>query len=586
MENIRAAIERENYMEAFDLLREYLAGNPTYTDTIAILEASIYMGLEDFREALPCIQEGLRINPSSHELYFMLGMVYEAFSEYHKAYLCYENALFYCEDQQEDHAVIHEHFLAFIERTGVIVPKASIIILNYNQLTYTKNCITSIREFCPSSAYEIICIDNASLESPEEWLSAQPDIKYQINRENLGFAGGCNVGIRMAEPGNDIFLLNNDTLLTKNALFWLRMGLYEEENIGAAGAVSNCAYRQYVVTPNVHSLSDYLDFGFKNNVPVEQPLSYRPLLIGFAMLIKHTAFEKVGFLDERFFPGNYEDNDYCTRLILNDFKLVVCQNSFIFHIGNAGFNELEKQTSTDECDRAMELNCEHYIEKWHLRPNYSFFCRTELIDLMEPEDRFSAINCLDIGCACGATLLEIQNRYPNAGIYGIELDPYSAEFASHLANVVQGNIETMDFPFVLSFDYIFLGDILEHLVDPGALLKKLKSHLSEKGVIVTSIPNILHYSAIGRILTGSFAYSDAGVLDRTHLRFFTLYDSANLLLSSGYEIINFQEIIDKPGKDFSAMNTLLEGLASIPGVVDKKQFYALQYIFKAKPIPD
>lgn len=584
MENIRAAIEYGNYTEAFELLREYLTTTPAYTDTVAILEASIYMGLEAFKEALPCIQEGLRFNPSNHELYFMLGMVYEAFSQYHQAYLCYENALFYCRNSQEDYAVIHERFLYFMEQTGVTVPKASIIILNYNQLTFTQNCITSIREFCPSSAYEIICVDNASLENPEEWFKAQPDIKYQINRENLGFAGGCNVGIRMAEPGNDIFLLNNDTLLTQNALFWLRMGLYEKENIGAAGAVSNCAYRQQVITPDIHSLSDCLSFGYKNNVPMEQPLSYRPLLIGFAILIKHTAFEKVGFLDERFFPGNYEDNDYCTRLILNDFKLVVCQNSFIFHIGNAGFEELEKQNPADHSNRNMEQNCGRYMEKWHLRPHYSFFCRTELIDMMDPEDRFRPIHCLDIGCACGATLLEIQNRYPHAEIYGIELDPYSAEFASHLANVVQGNIETMDFPFDLSFDYIFLGDVLEHLVDPGALLKRMKAHLSERGVIITSIPNILHYSAIGQILMGSFSYSDIGVLDRTHLRFFTLYDSINLLSSSGYEIINFHETTDKPDGDCSSVNTLLEGLASIPGVVDKKQFYALQYIFKAKPL--
>lgn len=582
MENIRAAIERENYTEAFDLLREYLTGNPTYTDTIAILEASIYMGLEDFPEALPCIQEGLRINPSNHELYFMLGMVYEAFSEYHKAYLCYENALFYCQNQQEDYAVIHEHFLAFIEQTGVTVPKTSIIILNYNQLTYTKNCITSIREFCPSSAYEIICIDNASFESPEEWLSAQPDIKYQISHENLGFAGGCNVGIRMAESGNDIFLLNNDTLLTQNALFWLRMGLYEEENIGAAGAVSNCASGQQADVPDLHSLSECLDYGFKNNVPMEYPLYYRTLLIGFAMLIKRTAFEKVGFLDERFFPGYYEDNDYSTRLILNDFKLAVCKNSFILHISGAGFSELKK-ISVDDSSKIMKINCKRYIDKWNLKPDYSFFCRTELIDLMDPEDRFKTINCLDIGCACGATLLEIQNRYPCAKIYGIELDPSSAEFASHIAKVVQGNVETMDFPFDLSFDYIFLGDILEHLVEPGRLLQKLKTHLSENGVIITSIPNILHYSAIGAILTGSFAYSDAGVLDRTHLRFFTMYDSANLLLSSGYEIIDLQRAIHKPDEETSPINAFIEALTSIPDVVNKEQFYVVQYIYKAKP---
>lgn len=584
MVDIKNAIAQENYIEAFELLKKYLTDNPSYTDTVAVLEASIYIGLDDLEGALSCIQEGLRINPSNYELYFMMGIVYETLNKFHKAYLCYENAIFYSRNCHDDQTAVQEHFLDFIERTGTVVPKASIIILNYNQLTYTINCVTSIRNFCPSSAYELICVDNASLESPEEWLQAQPDIKYQINHENLGFSGGCNVGIRMAEPGNDIFLLNNDTLLTENALFWLRMGLYEKEEIGACGAVSNFVGNRQLVPVTFQSFEECLNYGYTHNIPIEQPLSYRTMLVGFAMLIKHTAFEKTGLLDERFFPGNYEDNDYSTRLILNDFKLVVCKNSFIYHIGNAGFAKLKQQDSSDEHDNAMEVNLGRYMKKWNLRPHYSFCCRTELIELMDGNDRLKPINCLDIGCACGATLLEIQNLYPNARLYGIELDPYSADFASHIATVVQGNVETMDFPFDISFDYIFLGDILEHLVEPGQLLQKLKAHLSWQGVIITSIPNILHYSAIGQILMGSFAYSAVGVLDRTHLRFFTLYDSANLLSSAGYEIMDLRKLKDKPDKEFSSMNTLLDGLAAIPGVVDKEQFYVTQYIYKAKPI--
>lgn len=203
---------------------------------------------------------------------------------------------------------------------------------------------------------------------------------------------------------------------------------------------------------------------------------------------------------------------------------------------------------------------------------------------MTPEDKSNAINCLDIGCACGATLLEIKNRYPSANLYGIELDPHSAAFASHIATVVQGNVETMDFPFDVSFDYIILGDVLEHLVEPRQLLRRLKSHLSDRGVIITSIHNVLHFSAIGQILMGSFTYTDSGVLDRTQLRFFTLYDSAHLLQDSGYEIMTLQKLIERHDEDFTAMNNLLNCLASIPNVVDKEQFYVTQYIYKVKPV--
>ena len=88
------------------------------------------------------------------------------------------------------------------------------------------------------------------------------------------------------------------------------------------------------------------------------------MLIGFAILIKHTAFEKTGLLDKRFFPGNYEDNDYCTRLIFNDYKLVLCKNSFIYHIGNAGFSTLEEQNQDSgySYSNLMEINCHRYME--------------------------------------------------------------------------------------------------------------------------------------------------------------------------------------------------------------------------------
>lgn len=489
MDNIKSAIERQNYIEAFELLKEYVSIHPTFTDTIAILEASIYIGLDDFHAALPCIQEGLKYNPANHELYFMLGIAYEAFFQCHKAYLCFENALFYCKDNVTDYSVIEEHFLRFKNQTGTLVPKASIIILNFNQLAYTKNCITSIRKLCPPSAYEIICVDNGSLESPEEWLKAQPDIKYQINHENLGFAGGCNVGIRLAEPDNDIFLLNNDTLLTENALFWLRMGLYEKEEIGASGAVSNCASNRQAVTENFQSLSECLDYGFTHNIPMDQPLSYRITLIGFAMLIKRCALNKTGLLDERFYPGNFEDNDYCTRLILNNYKLVVCKNSFIYHFGSAGFSMLKEHIPTENYKSTLDINRNLYIDKWHINPQNCFLWHAELIDLMNPNDKTKAINCLDIGCACGATLLEIKNHYPNAEIYGIESDLCHADFASHIATVALGNIETMDFPFDVLFDYIFLEDIPEHLTDPEPLLTKLKPHLSKQGIIITRNAN-------------------------------------------------------------------------------------------------
>ena len=87
----------------------------------------------------------------------------------------------------------------------------------------TQKCIESLRSNLLSDSYEIIVVDNASTDGVTSWLEMQPDIKLIKSDVNLGFPKGCNVGINASTPDNDIFLLNNDTRITPNALFWLRM---------------------------------------------------------------------------------------------------------------------------------------------------------------------------------------------------------------------------------------------------------------------------------------------------------------------------------------------------------------------------
>ncbi|EKC64068.1 glycosyl transferase family 2 [human gut metagenome] len=82
-------------------------------------------------------------------------------------------------------------------------------------------------------------VDNASTDGTLEWLQEQKDMTLVSNQENKGFPAGCNQGIKAAEPENDILLLNNDTIVLPNSIFWLRMGLYEEERIGTTGSMSN-----------------------------------------------------------------------------------------------------------------------------------------------------------------------------------------------------------------------------------------------------------------------------------------------------------------------------------------------------------
>ncbi|MBQ7557356.1 MAG: glycosyltransferase, partial [Lachnospiraceae bacterium] len=110
------------------------------------------------------------------------------------------------------------------------LPPFSIIILNRNCRRELAECIQSIRDTVSSPDYEIIVVDNASNDGAREWLREQRDVRLIENSVNKSFSEGNNQGIRAAAPGNDVMLLNNDTVLFPGAIDALRRGLYARPN--------------------------------------------------------------------------------------------------------------------------------------------------------------------------------------------------------------------------------------------------------------------------------------------------------------------------------------------------------------------
>lgn len=137
---------------------------------------------------------------------------------------------------------------------------------------------------------------------------------------------------------------------------------------------------------------------------------------------------------------------------------------------------------------------------------------------------------LEIGCGSGGTLRMLRSEQPIIRAVGFELDPDAAEHARSVFDTVYvGNAETMPLPDE-RFDLILALDVLEHLVDPWRMARRLRALLSPGGTIIASIPNVGHYSVIWPLFRGHWQYTDLGLLDRTHLRFFT-EESARALLS-------------------------------------------------------
>jgi 2-polyprenyl-3-methyl-5-hydroxy-6-metoxy-1,4-benzoquinol methylase len=166
-----------------------------------------------------------------------------------------------------------------------------------------------------------------------------------------------------------------------------------------------------------------------------------------------------------------------------------------------------------------------------LEESYYANRRPEVVALVPPSTK----KLLDVGCGYGALGADAR-RLGVREIYGIELFADAGRIAKATFDAVAvGDIESMQIPWS-GFDCIVCADVLEHTRDPWAVLRKLKNSLAVNGVIVASIPNVAHISVVLKILMDRFEYEDSGILDRTHLRFFTKHTIEQLFSSTGFTI--------------------------------------------------
>jgi SAM-dependent methyltransferase len=157
-----------------------------------------------------------------------------------------------------------------------------------------------------------------------------------------------------------------------------------------------------------------------------------------------------------------------------------------------------------------------------------------VLGLVEPGSRV-----LEFGCATGYMSEALRSRL-SAYVVGVELDAEAARLAEARADrVLAGDAEELDLEAELGgerFDAILFADVLEHLRDPAALLKRVRPLVDEGGVVIASIPNVAHAAVRLALLGGSFRYREQGLLDESHLRFFTREGVQDLFEGSGYLI--------------------------------------------------
>lgn len=206
------------------------------------------------------------------------------------------------------------------------------------------------------------------------------------------------------------------------------------------------------------------------------------------------------------------------------------------------------------------------------RGDYFGNVRREILPLLPAR----SARVLELGCGRGDTLafLKREGRCGWAG--GVELFPDAAAVARARVDwLLEGDVERLELDLPAeSLDVVLCLDVLEHLVDPWRMIRRLSALVRPGGAVVASIPNVRHARVVFPLLFGgSFQYANQGLLDRTHLRFFTRHSAVELLECGGLRVDAVHETGFEPGTRARVIDALT--LSAL------RPLFTLQYVLRA-----
>lgn len=223
----------------------------------------------------------------------------------------------------------------------------------------------------------------------------------------------------------------------------------------------------------------------------------------------------------------------------------------------------------------MNDHYEDQAQRYAAKPEgYYELSRPEMLKFV-PE---SARSVLEVGCSSGAFGALVKSRQ-DCEVWGIEPNSDAAKLAStRLDKVISGTFQA-EMPELKGrlFDCIVFNDVLEHVPNPEKILEDSKKYLTSTGLVVASIPNILHFYQIVEILYHQdWRYREDGIMDNTHLRFFTRRSIVRTFETSGFQVLKIGGINASYGLKYRIANLILAG--------HLKDWKYVQFAVQARPI--
>jgi len=258
------------------------------------------------------------------------------------------------------------HITAIKPKVKHAQPVATILILTCNGWNYTKKCIDSIKKNT-NTPYKILVIDNASSDKTVKELRKDPSIFHIENSYNLGFSKGFNIGLMLIDTPYFV-LSNSDVVVTENWLTTMIEHIKLDKDLMLLGPRTN-----FITGPQKIKNVPYKDeteleaYAESRLMYRSEPITYFPRIVFFFTLFKSEVLRKVGYLDEIYGKGNFEDDDYCMRVAAQKLKSAYDNTVFIHHYGSTSFNK-----DMVEFRAILNKNKELFLQKWNLTEYYCY----------------------------------------------------------------------------------------------------------------------------------------------------------------------------------------------------------------------
>lgn len=461
--------------------------------------------------------------------------------------------------------------------------KTCAIIVTYNP---SHDFESNLKEISKVADHVVVVDNNSTDKWPLSTCSEIKNLTLIENRYNLGIATALNSGVRKAfELGYDwVITMDQDTFISCEAIAKMFEAYELIEDKSDIGLLAPVHYDKKT--------------GYQSRFirGIRGPYTPREIVMSSGNLIPRSTFEKVGYYDDDLFI-EYVDHDFCLRIKKKGLKIILVKDAQMGHsLGNIKVHKLgplfffshnylaarryyrarnrivlyrrffglwifqDQEFAVKDMFKILLVEDKKWQKikaTWlgtldgllarmgsfdgatHDTPKASKYFvefREEIVPLL-PEGQIDRL--LDLGCGSGETSGYLKATQKVKWACGVEGSPEAAAVArKKLDKIIEGDIERVEFDIELkSVNVILALDILEHLVDPWTVINRLKNLLSSHGSIVVSIPNVRHYSILfPLIFLGDWRYTQEGLLDSTHIRFFTKSTVIQMFEKQGFKL--------------------------------------------------